>query len=57
MKWQKLEEVDKNKGIASSSNQNCKVYRTFNIIIFVLENETKLFRVSAIRCYKCRGDD
>jgi hypothetical protein len=33
----KREELNKSKGIASSSNQKCEVYRTFNIIFIGLE--------------------
>jgi hypothetical protein len=53
----KCEEAVKNKGIASSSNQKCKVYKTFNIIIVVLQNEPKFSPGSAIRCYVCGSDD
>jgi len=52
---EKCEEADKNKEIASSSNQKCKVYLRFNIIIVVLRHEPKLFSESAIRCY-CEAD-
>ena len=53
--FEKREEADKNKGIASSSNQNCKVYKTFNIIIIVLRRETKFSPGSARRCFMCSG--
>jgi hypothetical protein len=41
--WENREEADKNKGIASSSNQKCKVYNTFKVIIIVLRHEQKIF--------------
>jgi len=53
---EKLEEAGKNKGIARINDQKCKVYKTFNIIIIVLENGTKSDPRSAIRCYQCWGD-
>jgi hypothetical protein len=56
-KWKKREEADKNKGIASISNQKCKVYKTFNVIIIVLRHEPNFFPTSAIRCYNCSGYD
>ena len=49
---EKCEETDKNKGIASSSNQKCKVYKMFNIII-ILRHEPKFSPGSAIKCYRC----
>ena len=51
------EEDSKNKGIAISSNQKCKVYRTFNIIIIALRHEKKFSPGSALRCYSCWGVD
>jgi hypothetical protein len=54
---EKPEEADKNKGLARSSKQKCKFYKTFNKIIFVLENETKSSPRSARRCYMCTGPD
>jgi hypothetical protein len=53
----KSEEDNKRKGIASSSNQKCEFYKTFNIKIIGLENETKFFPGSAISCYRCWGND
>jgi hypothetical protein len=45
------------KGTASSSNQRCKGYITFNVIIVVLRHELKFSPGSAIRCYSCWEDD
>ena len=53
-KWKKREKADNNKGIASSSNQKCKDYKT---CIIVLRHETKFSPGSTRRCYNCRGDD
>jgi hypothetical protein len=53
---EKCEETDKNKGIASSSNHNCKVYKMFNIII-VLRHEPKFSPGSAIKCHLCLTGD
>ena len=56
-KWKKREKADKNKGISSCSNQKCKVYKNFNIIIIVLRHEPKVPPEPARRCYFCWGDD
>ena len=50
------EEADKIKEIARSSNQKCKVYKSFNIISIVLENEATIARGSTRRCYVCWGE-
>jgi len=49
------EEADKIKGIASLSNQKCKIYKTFSMIIVVLLHEPKFSAESQRRCYKCTG--
>jgi hypothetical protein len=54
---EKCEEAGKNKGIASSINQKCKVYKTFNIIIVVLRHEPNFSPGSALRCYFCDIND
>jgi len=49
------EEADNIKGIASISNQKCKIYKTFSMIIVVLLHEPKFSAESQKRCYKCTG--
>ena len=53
--FEKREEADKNNGTTSSSNQKCKVYKTFNIINIVLRHETKFSPGSPRRCFMCWG--
>jgi hypothetical protein len=56
-KEKQWENGKKLKGTASSSNQRCKGYITFNVIIVVLRHEPNFFPVSAIRCYSCFGNN
>jgi hypothetical protein len=53
---EKCEEADKNKGIASSSTQKCKVYKTFNLIVVVVRHEPIFSPESALMCYECWGE-